>query len=173
MDVTLLVPQHGISTAPAPVPATPQSAPAAQQPTPEPAFARQFLTAVARSAWLANSGLGSAHLNGAGPGGVGPGGVGVGPGGVGPGGVGPGGVGPGGGGLGVGPGGVGVGPGGVGVGPGGVGPGVADTTVTLVTDTAPATPGAGSAGSRPKALMRKGLVTTLCVTHTELSMHST
>merc|ERR1719185_37173 len=74
MDVTLLVPQHGISTAPAPVPATPQSAPAAQQPTPEPAFARQFLTAVARSAWLANSGLGAAHLNGAGPGGVGPGG---------------------------------------------------------------------------------------------------
>merc|ERR1719375_2575005 len=134
MDVTLLVPQHGISTAPAPVPATPQSAPAAQQPTPEPAFARQFLMAVARSAWLANSGLGSAHLNGAGPGGVGPGG----------------------GGLGVGPGGVGVGPGDVG--PGGVGPGVADT--------APATPESGSAGSRPKAVMRKGLLlvcVTLCV----------
>merc|ERR1719271_2020061 len=54
MDATSLVPQHGISTAPAPVPATPQSAPAAQQPTPEPAFARQFLTAVTRSAWLAN-----------------------------------------------------------------------------------------------------------------------
>merc|ERR1712078_125580 len=83
MDATSLVPQHGISTAPAPVPATPQSAPAAQQPTPEPAFARQFLTAVTRSALLANFGLGSAQLNGAGPGGVGPGGVG--PGGVGPG----------------------------------------------------------------------------------------
>merc|ERR1712078_617130 len=34
MSVTRLTSQHGISVAPAPVPATPQSAPAAQQPTP-------------------------------------------------------------------------------------------------------------------------------------------
>merc|ERR1719486_462630 len=98
MSVTRLTSQHGISVAPAPVPATPQSAPAAQQPTPEATLPTHASTAALSFVLSANCGLGSAQATGAGVGvGVGVGaGVGVGPG-VGPGmgpGVGPG-VGPG------------------------------------------------------------------------------